>query len=119
MFHYTVMIKGLEKIPLRTNRQGSIDLIGAFNHEVGFIPIIMEQVDRGTPFKNGFIEITRIIEDEQPLPNFEESLAKVKAKFLNKVSPIAMAKIKAAKKVVKAVKVKAAKPIKKIKKGEK
>lgn len=118
MYHYSVMIKGLEKIPLRTNRQGSIDLIGAFNHEVGFIPTIMEQVDRGTPFKNGFIEIARIVEDEQPpMVNFEESLAKVKAKFLKKaVPPIVVAKIKAAKKAVKA---KAAKPVKKIKKGEK
>lgn len=103
MYYYAVQIKGLETIPLRTTREGAVSLINSFDMAGATAPEIVEQVDRGTGFKNSFIGVTRIVEDEVPLPNFQASLAKVKAKFFKAGAVKMPAMKKAVKKAVKKV----------------
>lgn len=115
MFCYAITIKGLESIPLRTSRDGAIALINAFDNAGPTANEIVEQVDRGTPFKNTFVGVSRVIEIEEQSPNFEKSLAKVKAKF----SPAEKAVLKKAvlKKASKVVKIPSLGVLKKAKKA--
>ena len=61
MFDYTVVLKGLETIPLRTSKNGALGLIGSFFDGTSITPKeILEQVDAGGLFKTDFIQVSKV-----------------------------------------------------------
>ena len=59
MFCFNVTIKGLEKIPLQTNKEGAKELIEAFKPASSLPFMILEKLDNGIPFTSEFVTVEK------------------------------------------------------------
>jgi len=61
MFSYTVLIVGLEHIPLRTTRQGAKDILTSFLKRKKINPeTVMRKITAGIPFKDTCVTVSKI-----------------------------------------------------------
>jgi hypothetical protein len=77
-FNYTVVIRGLDGVPLRTTSQGAKALMKSFHKEPNMEQLLLEAVDSGTPFKNSLVSVTAVF----PRPKIKQATvmtAKAKA----------------------------------------
>ena len=66
-FNYSVVIRGIDGVPLRTNSSGARALMKSFHDEPQMENLLLEAVNSGKPFKNPLITVTRIDEKPQKL----------------------------------------------------
>lgn len=59
-YNYTVVIRGLDPIPLRTTAKGAKMLMQSFHDEPNMENLLLEAVDGGTPFKNKLVSVTAL-----------------------------------------------------------
>lgn len=84
-FNYTVVIRGLDGIPLRTTAQGAKALMQSFHDEPNMEKLLLEAVDAGMPYKHNLVSITALF----PRPKIkqaevEKQTAVVKKKAVKK-----------------------------------
>jgi len=82
MYNYTVVIKGLEKVPLKTTRPGAMCLISAFKKDE-CDSLILDKVDQGVAFKNDTIQVMLDIEQEKSVKKPVNGKAKSAKKPVN------------------------------------
>jgi len=68
-FNYTVVIRGLDGVPLRTTSQGAKALMKSFHEEPNMEQLLLEAVDSGTPFKNKLVSVTAVF----PRPKIKQA----------------------------------------------
>lgn len=67
MFDYIVSMKGLETIPLKTTKNGALELIKAFfDQATPTTNQILQQIDQGVPFTTSFLRIESNPEQTNP-----------------------------------------------------
>ena len=59
-YNYTVVIRGLDPIPLRTTAKGAKLLMQSFHDEPNMENLLLEAVDGGKPFKNKLVSVTAL-----------------------------------------------------------
>jgi len=69
-FNYTVVIRGLDGIPLRTTAKGAKALMQSFHEEPNMEQLLLEAVDSGTPFKNKLVSVTALF----PRPKIKQAV---------------------------------------------
>lgn len=92
-FNYTVVIRGLDGVPLRTTSQGAKALMKSFHEEPNMEQLLLEAVDSGTPFKNKLVSVTAVF----PRPKIKQATVMAAAVAVKATAP----KKKVAKKAVK------------------
>lgn len=77
-YNYTVVIQGLDKIPLRTTAHGAKMLMQSFHDEPNMENLLLEAVDGGRPFKNKLVSVSAITVSANTKPKMARRLAKTK-----------------------------------------
>lgn len=63
-FNYSVVIRGLDGVPLRTSSSGAKSLLKSFHAEPQMENLLLEAINDGRPFSNPFITISHV--DKKP-----------------------------------------------------
>lgn len=88
-FNYSVVIHGLDGIPLRTTVHGAKNLMRSFHKEHNMEKLLLEAVDAGIPYKNKLVSVSALFPKN-----------KVSKKVVSKTLTTLATKKKASKKVV-------------------
>lgn len=95
-FNYTVVIRGLDGIPLRTTAQGAKELMKSFHDEPNMEQLLLEAVDSGAPFKNSLVSVTAVF--PRPKAAFKQAPAMMTTAMTTAVAAKSTAPKKAVKK---------------------